>query len=96
MRIVGHPRYPNTPGSPAIVAEILRKLRALPGHVFWADDISLMDADHVYARKLLASKQVTDSYLLALAAANAGALARLDRRLSTSAVGDGKAVLRLI
>lgn len=28
MRIVGNPGYPNTPGSPAIVAAVLGRLRA--------------------------------------------------------------------
>ena len=43
MRIVGHPKYPNTPGSPAVVAGMLRQMRELPGHLFWADTISLLD-----------------------------------------------------
>src|SRR3546814_5994427 len=41
VRIVGHPRYPNTPGSPAEAAEIVGKLCLLEGHSFWPDDISL-------------------------------------------------------
>jgi predicted nucleic acid-binding protein len=35
IRIVGSPKYPNMPGSTAVVAEIVTRLRALPGHVFW-------------------------------------------------------------
>ena len=34
LRIVGHPRYPNAPGTPAMIAAILQALRALPGHRF--------------------------------------------------------------
>ena len=34
LRIVGHPRYPNCPGSPAVVVELLVCLRALPSHDF--------------------------------------------------------------
>ena len=33
LRIVGHPRYPNSPGTPAVVAGILGRLRELPGMV---------------------------------------------------------------
>jgi len=34
MRIVGHPNYPNSAGSPAAVAPFVIGMRALPGHVF--------------------------------------------------------------
>jgi hypothetical protein len=45
---------------------------------------------------MLASGQVTDSYLLALAVAHGGQLASLDRRLSVTAVHGGRNGLRLI
>jgi toxin-antitoxin system PIN domain toxin len=96
VRIVGHPRYPNTPGSPAIVAAIVAQLRALPGHAFWHDNVSLVATDHVDPAKILTSAQVTDSYLLALAVSHGGRLATFDRRLSTTAVRGGKASLHII
>ncbi|MEJ0044818.1 MAG: TA system VapC family ribonuclease toxin [Rhodospirillales bacterium] len=96
LRIVGHPRYANTPGSPAIVAGVLARLREQPGHVFWSDDISLLDPVLVDIDRLLSHKQVTDSYLLALAIAHAGQLATLDRRLSVAAVRGGQAGLSVI
>ncbi|HVI98840.1 MAG TPA: TA system VapC family ribonuclease toxin [Sphingomonas sp.] len=96
IRIIGHPKYPNTPGSTAIVATIVAQLRALAGHVFWPDDISLVDAGYVDAAQVLTSAQVTDTYLLALAAAHGGRLATLDRRLSVKAVKGGKAALHII
>ena len=96
VRIVGHSKYPNSPGSPAAVAAIVARLRALPGHVFWPDDISLVGAEHVDPTQILTSGQVTDSYLLALAVAHGGRLATFDRRLSTKAVRRGKAGLRVI
>lgn len=96
IRIVGHPNYPNSPGSPAAVAVIVSRLRALPGHKFWPDDISLVDNTYVDASHVLTSGQVTDSYLLALAVARQGRLATLDRRLSTKAVRGGKAALHLL
>ncbi len=96
LRIVGNPRYPNTPGSPAVVAAVLSRLRALPGHVFWSDDISLLDPRYVAAERMLASVQVTDTYLLALAVAHAGQLATMDRRLSASDAHRGQHGLRLI
>jgi hypothetical protein len=96
IRIVGHPRYPNSPGSPAFVAEILVKLRKLPGHVFWPDDLSLVGSGDVDSAKILTPAQVTDTYLLALAKAHRGQLATFDRKLSTAAVHNGKAALHLI
>jgi toxin-antitoxin system PIN domain toxin len=96
IRIVGHPKYPNTPGSAALVADIVARLRALPGHVFWPDDISLVASPHVDASAVLTAAQVTDTYLLALAVAHGGRLATFDRRLSAKAVKGGKAALHLI
>lgn len=96
IRIVGHPKYPNTPGSTASVAAIVKRLRVLPGHAFWPDDISLVDADHVDSTQVLTSAQVTDTYLLALAVAHDGQLATFDRRLSIKAVKGGKAALHVI
>jgi len=96
LRIVGHPRYPNSPGAPAIVADILKVLRTMEGHVFWPDDISLVGNEGVDYGNILTSGQVTDTYLLALAKSKGGLLATLDRRLSTEAVRDGLAALHLI
>ena len=96
LRIVGHPRYPNSPGSPAAVAELLAAFRQLSGHEFWSDDLSLLDREHVNSACLLDSTQVTDSYLLALARAHNGQLATFDRRLVTDAVIKGAQALHLI
>lgn len=96
IRIVGHSRYPGAPGSPAVIAAIVAQLRTLPGHVFWPDDISLVETKHIDIARILTSGQVTDSYLLALAVAHDGCLATFDRRLSASAVKGGKAALHLI
>ncbi len=96
LRIVAHPRYPNSAGSPAAVVPILARLLALPGHVFWPDTLSLVHSALVDAEKIATPGHVTDSYLLALAVANAGQLATFDRRMSPSAVRDGKAALHVI
>lgn len=96
IRIVGNPKYPNSPGSPAIVAEIIRTLRALSGHRFWPDDISLAGSNDLDVAKILTPAQVTDTYLLALAKAHGGTLATFDRKLSAAAVKGGKSALHLI
>lgn len=96
LRIVGHSRYPNSPGNPAALAPLMSTLCSLPGHVFWPDDISLLDSARIDCTRLLNSAQVTDSYLLALACAHAGKLASFDRRLIVDAVRGGSAHLHLI
>ncbi|CAH1904121.1 Ribonuclease VapC44 [Candidatus Nitrotoga sp. HW29] len=96
LRIVGHPRYPNSPGTPAEAAQLMKGLRTLPGYVFWPDNISLLDAKIIDTARLLSSGQVTDCYLLALACANKGQLATFNRRLVTDAVCGGAQGLHLI
>lgn len=93
IRIVGHPRYPNSPGPPSAVVPLVTGLRALSGHVFWPDDITLLDTKKFVPTRLLNSNQVTDTYLLGLAKARRGQLATFDRRLLTNAaIGGGDAL----
>jgi hypothetical protein len=58
--VLNVPRYPNSPGSPAAVAELLARFWELFGHAFWPDDVSLFDREHVNAARLLDSAHVTD------------------------------------
>ena len=96
VRIVSHPKYPNSSGSPSVVLESVSRLRRVPGHDFWPDDISLVETDIVDPNEIRTSAQVTDTYLLALAATHGGRLATLDRRLSTMAVRARKSALHVI
>jgi toxin-antitoxin system PIN domain toxin len=96
IRIVGHTSYPNSSGSPAEAAEIVRRLCALDGHCFWPDDVNLFTGDVIDTSEIRSHKQVTDTYLLALAAARAGKLATLDHKLSVRAVRGGRGALHLI
>lgn len=96
LRIVGHPRYPNSPGTPAAVAALFSSFRALPGFEFWPDDVSLLDCALIDSARLLDSGQITDSYLLALACAHGAQLATLDRHLIADAVTGGSKALHPI
>jgi toxin-antitoxin system PIN domain toxin len=96
LRIVGHPKYPNSPGPPSAVAQSLAAMRALPGHEFWPDDVSMADDAHVDVALLSSHSKVTDTYLLALARAHGGRLTSMDRRLAVDAVPDGAGSLELI
>ena len=96
LRILGHPRYPNSPGSPAVVSAVLRELVAHPLHRFWETAPSLLDQLPVQPSALLEAGQITDTYLLALAVHHRGVLVSLDQRLITRAVNGGHEALELI
>ncbi|PZN93511.1 MAG: VapC toxin family PIN domain ribonuclease [Hyphomicrobiales bacterium] len=98
IRILGNTRYPFpwAQSSPSGVARILHELRSVPGHVFWPDAVSLFDDTVVDLSKLLHSREVTDTYLLALAVFNGGKLATFDTHIVTDAVRGGSAALHLI
>jgi toxin-antitoxin system PIN domain toxin len=81
IRISSHPSFTANPASPSEAIALLKRMAALPGHVFWPDDLAAADA--FGADVLVAShRQVTDGYLLALAAAHDGVLATLDRGIA--------------
>jgi toxin-antitoxin system PIN domain toxin len=96
VRIVGHPKYPNSPGPPSAVLQSLIAIRSLPGHTFWPDHLSIADAAFFASQLLSSHSRVTDSYLLALAHANGGRLATMDQKLATEVVPGGKKALELI
>ena len=96
LRIVGQPRYPNSPGPPAVVASLVAELIRHPQHQFWPDSLSLLGQSGVDASHLLEASQLTDTYLLALAVHRGGRLVSFDRRLSCEAVVGGRQALWLI
>lgn len=91
VRVVSHPKYSNSQPAPVVLAS-LASLAAREDHAFLPDTVSLLDSS-VHTERLLASSQVTDTYLLHLAASNDALLATFDTRLVTAAVPGGKAVL---
>lgn len=95
VRIASQRRYPN-PIRVDLAIAILREFTHADAHRFWPDDISLLDPACCDATYLGSSSNVTDAYLLALAARNGGVLATLDRRLVARAVPNGGAHLLVI
>jgi hypothetical protein len=96
LRILGQPRYPNSPGPPAVVAPLVAALLRHPRHQFWPDAVSLLNQPGVDPSRLLQAGQLTDTYLLALAVENGGRLVTLDQRLCCDAVVGGRDALWLI
>ena len=96
LRILGNPRYPNSPGGPLVVMHLLQGLLGHPAHVFWSDALSWDAAGIFKAEALLHHGQITDTYLLGLAVHHQGRLVSFDRRLSSRAVRGGEEALQLI
>ncbi|MDT0186025.1 VapC toxin family PIN domain ribonuclease [Microbacterium sp. ARD31] len=91
IRVVSNPKYPNSQPAPVVLAS-LASLAAHADHVFLPDAVSLLDSS-VHTERLLSSSQVTDTYLLHLAASNDARLATFDTRIVTTAVPSGAEVV---
>jgi uncharacterized protein len=91
LRIFGARKYPGGPGSPQAARPILAGLLANPGHQFWQEDISLVATNILPV--LPASSELTDIYLLALAAKRGGRFATFDAEVDASLVPGGEASL---
>ena len=85
VRIVSQPRYPS-PVSPAEAIRTLARATATEHHEYWSCSLSLLDDQHIDRSRLHGHRQVTDAYLLALAAAENGRFVTLDRTISLDAV----------
>ena len=85
VRIVSSPAYPGAVAPDRAVRLLADAIRATD-HVFWPDDISLLDPDRVDASRLHGHRQVTDAYLLALAVHHDGRLVTNDRRIARVSV----------
>jgi len=64
--------------SPQEAMALLRRITALPHHVFWSDDVAIATSEWVAPSRLLGHRQITDAHLLALALRHQGRLATLD------------------
>lgn len=85
IRIMSQPNYPGA--IPAVqVATRLAEAAASPLHVFWPDNVSLLDPERFDWSRLLGHRQVTDVYLLTLAVGNGGRFVTFDRRITTDFV----------
>lgn len=94
IRIASHPSYPNRPGDVSAVKDILREICDIPGHHFWHDTVSILDL--LPSATLVSNAQITDIYLLGLAAHHGGKLATFDRRIPVNVIPHGTEALELI
>jgi len=77
VRVSSNPSAMPEARSPREAIHLLRRIVALPQHVFWHDDVS-MTSDSMAEIPLVGHRQITDAHLLALAQSRGGRLATLD------------------
>jgi len=87
VRIMSNPGYSaRRPFTPGELVSRLQVFSMKTDHEFWPDDISLLDGKIFTVERLHSSRQLTDLYLLALAAKHGGLLATFDRSIPTASV----------
>lgn len=91
VRILSNLRYSPAAEPPARIVDRLRTFCGSGHHAFWADDVSLRDADRFVAGAPVSHRQITDIYLLGLAKRHGGRLATFDRTMPLAAVPGGVA-----
>jgi len=89
IRILAQPNYPS-PLPASQVALRLAEATADASHRFWPDSMSVLDAGRIDWARILAHRQVTDAYLLALAVEHRGCFATFDRRVDFRVVPGAK------
>jgi len=85
IRIMSHPSYPGALRT-SQVAERLAEAAITPHHAFWPDDVDLLTDHTIVWSRILGHRQLTDSYLLALAVRHGGRLITLDKSIAPEAV----------
>lgn len=85
IRMMSQRAYPGALPAAAVAAR-LKAATNTPWHAFWPDSLSLLTDDVLDWNGVLASRHVTDLYLLALALRNGGRLVTFDRSVPRGAV----------
>lgn len=93
--VLSQPAYPSGQRSPAEAIQVLRALKAAyrQVHEFWTDEVSLSDESLFNAGYITGARQVTDVYLLGLAARRKQRVVSFDRSLPWQAIRNGSAQL---
>ena len=85
IRIMSQPAYPGA-RPPALIIERLREALHHSAHTFWPDDATIIDPRVVDGTRIHGARQITDTYLLALARQHGGRLVSFDSGIALAAV----------
>ncbi|HEX4227222.1 MAG TPA: TA system VapC family ribonuclease toxin [Bryobacteraceae bacterium] len=88
VQVLSQETYPSGKRTPAEVIQVLNALKAAfqDSYQFWPDDISLADSAIFDSTLVAGARQVTDVYLVGLAAKQKGTFVSFDRSLAWQAV----------
>lgn len=85
VRIMSQASYPGA----RPVGQIVNRLTGAldhPAHQFWPDDLSIVDPKRIDSSRVHGARQVTDTYLLALAVRHGGRLVTFDGGIALASV----------
>jgi toxin-antitoxin system PIN domain toxin len=86
VRISSNPNFTSQAVSPGAALLLLEQITSLPEHEFWPDDLPLNQA-LPREQMIVGHRQITDAYLIALAASRGGIVATLDRGMLALTAG---------
>lgn len=86
LRVLSNPSYGGTVTRVADLGNRLSTFCRSEGHVFWPDDVSLLDASRFDLARAGGHRQLTDVYLLGVAVKNGGRMVTFDRSIPVAAV----------
>jgi hypothetical protein len=84
VRLSSNPSATASAATPKEAIALLEALTALPGHVFWPDDLRFVVGQGNEDLALRGHKNVTDAHLVVLARRHGGTLVTFDQRLSAT------------
>jgi hypothetical protein len=86
VRVLSNPAYSGAVTRAVDMAGRLRRFCASGGHVFWPDELSLLDGSRFDLSRGAGHRQLMDVYLLGLAHTRGGRLVTFDRTILLRAV----------
>jgi uncharacterized protein len=94
IRVISQPTFATGPYTPSEATDALRLVcQSDARHRFWRDEVSLTDDSLFSIAYIIGPQQVTDAYLLGLAARHGAKLVSFDRSLPWQAIRNGTARL---